>query len=83
MPNGTRHVPGLVGTWEERREAHQRKVSESIIDECAEEMVDRLARIYDKAIDVIDQTITEFREDPGATEKKRIGESGSRCTSCG
>ena len=53
------------------------------MDECAEEMVDRLARIYDKAIDAIDQAITEFREDPGATEKKRIGESGSRCPSCG
>ena len=43
------------------------------IEKHAARQADRQAQLHDKALDVIDQALDKFRDDMGATEKKRIG----------
>ena len=58
--------------WQEKREAYQAKASDAYIERYAARQADRQAEIHDKALDAIDETITKFRSDLNATEKKQV-----------
>ncbi len=59
--------------WAEKREAYQAKASDVFIERYAARQADREAEVRDKALDAIDETITKFRADLKATEKKLVG----------
>ena len=65
-------VQAKKGKWQEKREVYQAKASEPFINRHADRMAARQAEVYDEALDAIQEAITKFREDMGATEKKRI-----------
>ena len=58
--------------WQEKREAYQAQASDAYIERYAARQADRQAEIHDKALDAIDETITKFRADLKATEKKLV-----------
>jgi hypothetical protein len=58
--------------WATKREQYKAKASDAYIEKHAARMADHQAQLHDKAIDVIDEALTKFRDDLRATEKKRI-----------
>jgi transposase-like protein len=65
-------VQARKGKWQEKREAYQAKASDAYIERYAAKHADRQAEIHDKALDAIDETITRFRTDLKATERKLV-----------
>lgn len=57
--------------WAEKREAYRQKESESFIEKHAARHADREAEVRDKALDAIDESISEFRADLKATKPVR------------
>ena len=58
--------------WAKKREQYQSKASDAYIEQHAARHADRQASIRDKALDAIDESITKFRKDLRATEKKLV-----------
>ena len=57
--------------WAEKREQYQTQESDAYIARLAARRADRLAEIHDKALDVIEEALTEFRKDMKATKPVR------------
>jgi len=71
-------VQAKKGRWQEKREQYQAKESEVFMSRHAARTADRQAEIGDKALEVVDEAITKFREDMRATKPVRQPDGSTR-----
>ena|GEM_PF-2853374 len=65
-------VQAQKNKWAEKRGQYQAQASDVFIERHAARQADREAEVRDHALDAIDESISRFREDLRATEKKRV-----------